>query len=399
MNKIVEVENDHVVVEPGIVKAVLDRELRKRGKFLPVDPASSHFCSIGGMISNNSSGIHCLGYGNMIDFLLAVDLVYVDGSRGYASETGCDEKCVSIKKLVTPQANILSRGFPKVSKNSCGYRLDATIQNGRFLPHKLFAAAEGTLGIVTKAKLRILDLPEHRSLSVFGFSDLTQAVSAVTSVLKFSPVALEMMDHTVVSEGRHRHDAGCLLFVEFAGGRQHVQSQAESCRQSLVGVAAQLEHADDQSSLDRIWAARKGALNNIMKLTVGSRKPIGLIEDTVVPPALLSAHVQDLLQEYRQNDLDYVMYGHVGDGNIHTRPIIDLDSVGQISMMEAIAERIFSRVAKSGGTITGEHGDGIARLPYIGMVYPAPILQLFKKVKQVFDPKDLLNPGKKVATG
>ena len=208
-----------------------------------------------------------------------------------------------------------------------------------------------------------------------------------------------MMDHTVVSEGRRRQDAGCLLFVEFAGCRQHVQSQAESCRQSLVGVAAQLEHADDQSSLDRIWAARKGALNNIMKLTVGSRKPIGLIEDTVVPPALLSAHVQGLLQEYRQNDLDYVMYGHVGDGNIHTRPIIDLDSVGQISMMEAIAERIFSRVAKSGGTITGEHGDGIARLPYIGKVYPAPVLQLFKKVKQVFDPKDLLNPGKKVATG
>jgi FAD/FMN-containing dehydrogenase len=396
MNRIMEIGEDYVETQPGVVKTVLDNELRKKDKWLPVDPASSNFCSIGGMISNNSSGIHCLGYGNTIDFLLGADLVYADGTWGYATESRYDEKCAALRALLEPNGSLVSNSFPKVNKNSCGYRIDAVIRDQKFSPHKVFAASEGTLGVITKARIRILDLPEHRCLLVFAFADLMEAIAAVATMLEFNPIALEMMDHTVVSRGSYGREAGCLVFAEFAGSRHSVESRSDSCRRNLEGRAMLLESASDSASLAKVWGARKGALNNIMKLTIGSRKPIGLIEDTVVPPPMLKGHCAGLLEEYKRHRLEYVMYGHVGDGNIHTRPLIDLESESQLRLMGEIADRIFARVVQSGGTITGEHGDGIGRLPYIPMVYGKPILDLFGKVKDTFDPNYLLNPGKKV---
>jgi FAD/FMN-containing dehydrogenase len=283
-----------------------------------------------------------------------------------------------------------------VSKNSCGFRIDSVVREDKFLPHKILAASEGTLGLVTEAKLRIIDLPEHRCLLVLGFSDLLAAVSAVPLILKFSPVALEMIDHTVVSSDRARPGNGCVLVVEFAGKRVFADRQLESCAHKMKSRCSVMEYASDESSLMRIWGARKGALNSIMKLTVGSRKPIGLIEDTVVKPEDLPDHVGALLKEYSRNKLKYVMYGHVGDGNVHTRPIVDLASNTQMNMMEEIATRVFKRVARRGGTITGEHGDGISRLRYIPMVYGRPVMKLFEHVKEIFDPKYVLNPGKKI---
>ena len=396
MNRIVEIEQDYVIVQPGVVKAVLDRELKKKGKFLPPDPASSNYCSVGGMVANNSSGIHCLGYGNTIDFLLGVSVVYADGSKGYAEEGRFDKKFAMLRDLLFPMLDIIHRRFPTVNKNSCGYRLDSVVQEDKFLPHKILAASEGSLGLLTEAKFRILDLPEHRCLLVLGFSDLLAAVSAAPVILKFSPVALEMIDHTVVSSDRPGSGYGCILLVEFAGNRTLADRQLESCAHEMKSRCSVTEYASDESSLKRIWGARKGALNSIMKLTVGSRKPFGLIEDTVVQPEDLPDHVGALLKEYSRNKLEYVMYGHVGDGNLHTRPMVDLQSDAQMKMIEGIATRVFKRVVRRGGTITGEHGDGISRLPYIPMVYGRPIMKLFEQVKETFDPKYVLNPGKKI---
>ena len=394
MNRIVEIEDNHVVVQPGIVKAVLDKELKKRNKFLPPDPASSNYCTIGGMIADNSSGVHCLGYGNTIDFLEAVDVVYAEGEPGFASVDRYDDRMEKLFKILSPNVDVIKNGYPKVSKNSCGYRLDA-VMSRRFMPQKVFAASEGTLGIVTSAKLRILDIPTCRCMIVLGFEDLIDAVSQVPAVLEFSPVALEMLDHTVVSHDR-TSDTGCLLFVEFAGESRKIEDRLKACREELAGKCSVVEYASDEQSMVNIWRARKGALNDIMKLTVGSRKPIGLIEDTVVRPELLADHTANLLQTYRQNNLDYVMYGHVGDGNIHTRPLLDLGSGNEVDLIQRIAGIVFGQVIRSGGTITGEHGDGLARVGYIEMMYGSRIVSLFSAVKKLFDPAFTMNPGKKV---
>jgi len=134
-----------------------------------------------------------------------------------------------------------------------------------------------------------------------------------------------------------------------------------------------------------------------MKLTYGTRKPIGLIEDTVVKPSILHAYAQYLLQTYFDSKLDYVFYGHVGDGNLHTRPLIDMDSKSEVELIERLAHQVFDRVIRTGGTITGEHGDGIARVKYIPFMYGNEIFSIFLQVKRIFDPKFILNPGKKIA--
>lgn len=401
MNRILEIEDNHVVVQPGMVKAMLDKELKKRDKFLPPDPASSNYCTIGGMIADNSSGIHCLGYGNTIDFMEQVDVVYPDGGAGFASAGRFDDRMKKLYHLLAPFAEIIRNRYPKVNKNSCGYRLDAVIAGSKFQPHKVFAASEGTLGVMTAAKMHILDIPQYRCMLVLGFEDLLDAISAVPAILRFSPAALEMMDHTIVSHGGKMSVAddarGCLLLIEFAGRNSgDAEGRMVLCKQELAGRCSVVEYASDDQSITRIWQARKGALNNIMKMTVGSRKPIGLIEDTVVSPDLLADHAADLLQIYRENRLDYVMFGHVGDGNMHTRPVIDLSSKSQVKLMERIAACVFAKVIKSGGTITGEHGDGLARIGYIEMMYGRELTSLFSKVKNLFDSTFTMNPGKKV---
>lgn len=392
MDRIIETGDDYVVVQPGIVKAVLDRELKKRNKFLPPDPASSNYCTVGGMIADNSSGVHCLGYGNTIDFIDSVDFVYADGSAGHASSASYDDRMSALKNLLGPHADLVRNGYPKVNKNSCGYRLDAVVGN-RFQPQKVLAASEGTLGLVTSARFRIMDLPESRCLLVLGFEDLMDAVRAAPAILECSPVALELLDHTIFLYSGSA-EKGSLLYVEFAS--KGAQSRLEQCRQKMAGLASIVEYASDEQSLTKIWSARKGALNNIMKMTVGSRKPIGLVEDTVVHPSMLAEHTQNLLAAYRENHLQYVMYGHVGDGNLHTRPIIDVSSKSESEMMEGLAHRIFSQVIKKGGTITGEHGDGLARVGYIEMMYGRKLTSLFRQVKELFDPDYLLNPCKKI---
>ena len=414
MNKIIEIGADYVIVQPGLVKAVIDKELKKKGKFLPPDPASSNYCTIGGMVANNSSGAHCLGYGNTIDFLQEINVVYSDGSFGFVypnSNTSKfqDDKIANLLRLLSPYVSLIQQQYPKVSKNSCGYRLDAVIDDQSFHPQKIFAASEGTLGIITSAKLKILDIPLYRCLLVLGFEDLLSAISVIPLILQFSPVALEMLDNMVIHQervgggegsipqGLASNGGGCLLFVEFAEDRlSGIDKKLTDCKDRLSSKCAILESVTDEQSMTLIWGARKGALNRIMKLTFGSRKPIGLIEDTVVNPNLLYDHVRYLLQMYNDNKLDYVIYGHAGNGNLHTRPLIDIDSQTEIKLIECLAHKVFKRVIRAGGTITGEHGDGLARMKYIESLYGQEIFSLFRQVKKLFDPKFIMNPGKKV---
>src|ERR687887_1194062 len=415
MNKILEIGTDYVLVQPGLVKGILDKELKKRGKFLPPDPASSNYCTIGGMIANNSSGIHALGYGSTIEFLDMANVVYSDGSFGSISSSNTsssdkesdDEKIAKLYRLLSPHINLIQKQYPKVTKNSCGYRLDAVINNEKFYPHKIFAASEGTLGIVTSAKLKIIDIPLHRATIVFGFKDLLSSMLAVPLVLQFSPVALEMLDHTVFRNldvetypritDNDSDDGGCLLFVEFAGDSIiDVEQRLAQCKDKLSSMSNVLETVTDENSSRQIWGARKSALNNAMKMTVGSRKPVGLIEDTVVSPDILYDYTRFLLQEYNDNKLDYVIYGHAGNGNLHTRPMINTESESELELFNIIADEVFSKVISCGGTITGEHGHGIARTKYMEFMYGLQIVSIFEQIKKLFDPKFIMNPGKKV---
>ncbi|MGZ5547311.1 MAG: FAD-binding oxidoreductase [Nitrososphaeraceae archaeon] len=423
MNKIIEFENEYVIVQPGIVKAVLDKELKKRKKFLPPDPASSNFCTIGGMIANNSSGIHALGYGNTIDFLEGIEIIYSNGiieslfknshdindSATRESDSNRPNKINQLFKLFSPDIlQYISLKFPKVTKNSCGYRIDTLIDNNkRYFPHKIFASSEGTLGITTQAKFRILDLPLYKYLMVIGFENILKAVKSVPTILTFLPSSLELLDYSVLSYENlipnpsnfkvNNNRGGTLLFVEFAGDKLvNIELQIKLCREKLSAYGEILEVTSDNISSERIWSARKNALNNVMKMTVGSRKPISLIEDTIVNPNYLYDYTLFLLKIYKKYKLDYIFYGHAGNGNLHTRPMIDTAANKYKEVIGSLANDVFSKVYKLSGSITAEHGDGISRTKYISQMYGNTIFELFKKIKFIFDPTNIMNPGKKV---
>jgi FAD/FMN-containing dehydrogenase len=402
MNKIIDMGEDYVTVQPGLVKGILDNELEKKRKFFPADPASGNFCTIGGMVANNSSGPHSLGYGSTIDHVQEISITYADGTSGTIGPTvRRDEKISKMLEIISPSVDLIKRKYPKVSKNSCGYRLDAVLSNKGFHPQKVFVASEGTLGIMTSTRLKIFDMPLYRNLLVVGYQDLQIAMRSVPSILTFSPTALEMLDSSVVSSDRKSfNDSGCLLFVEFSGdNRVDVEAKLYKCKIRVESNGQVLHTAFDPISIRHIWESRKNALNNIMKFTVGSRRPVGLIEDTVVRPDLLFEYSLFLKQLYSENNLDYVMYGHVGNGNLHTRPMVDIEESSEINLLEGLAKRVFKRVIDYGGTITGEHGDGLARSKYVQQVYGNRIYSLFKQIKHLFDPQLIMNPGKKVIFG
>src|SRR5918992_3007335 len=256
MNRIIETEGDYVIAQPGLIKAVLNKELGKKGKFLPPDPASSNFCTIGGMIANNAGGPHSLTYGSTIDHVQEISVVYADGTSaiiGPALER--DEKISKMFNLITPRIGLIRSKYPKVSKNSCGYRLDSVLSNGGFLAQKVFAASEGTLGIITSTKLKIYDTPLYRNLLVIGFQDLESLMKVVPAILKFFPSALELLDSSVLwPRPKCFGSASCSLFIEFSGdGMAEVEAKLLRCKSKLEGKSEVLQMAFHPDSIRHIW--------------------------------------------------------------------------------------------------------------------------------------------------
>jgi FAD/FMN-containing dehydrogenase len=219
---------------------------------------------------------------------------------------------------------------------------------------------------------------------------------------------LELLDHSVLCYEKivrnklnfkvnNNNNGGTLLFVEFAGDDiVKIELKIHLCKEKLHGYGEILEVTSDYVSCERIWSARKSALNNVMKLTVGSRKPISLIEDTIVNPDYLYDYTLFLLGIYKKYKLDYIFYGHAGNGNLHTRPVLDTASSKYNDLIASLATDVFSKVYELSGSITAEHGDGISRTSYISQMYGNTIFEIFKKIKFIFDPTNIMNPGKKV---
>ncbi len=400
MNKVLEIGDDYVVVQPGVVKTILDMELAKRGKFIPPDPASSNYCTIGGMVSNNSSGPHGLGYGSIINYVQDVKLVYSNGMMGFAAQKVYDETVRKMLKFILSVGADIKKYYPHVSKNSSGYRLDAVFENNNVNPQRLFVASEGSLGIITSTRISILDMPEKKSLVILKFKDILDAVSAVPSILEHRPVAMELLDRGTILEGWKHGDSNdsnsCMMFVEFHSSDNSIYGQVHQFENDLQRKATILETGHDQNSIKRAWDERKNSLNRAIKRGTDSRKPAGIIEDTVVHPDMLYDYTIFLLKLLNTYNLEYVVYGHAGNGNLHLRPMIGINSKESDSLMSMVANKVFNYVRNVHGSMSGEHGDGLLRTKYIPMMYGSQMYDVFKQIKLIFDEKKIMNPGKKV---
>ena len=422
MNKIVEVNTNenYVVVEPGLYKGILDRNLVTNGTFLPPDPSSANYCTVGGMIATNASGAHTVKYGSTIDYVLSLDVILSNGELIHVESIviGSDawynkDKSIegtllkSLLKLLKPNEELIRTKFPNVRKNSCGYRIDKVLGDNMLDMCKLFVASEGTLGIVVKAKFRILDLPKEKTLLLLGFDSTLRASQSIKKILELEPSAVELLDKTVIrlasTENNElssmlQSDFNCLLFVEFDGTNT---SEMKECVNNLSEIVHEIKgkiitFSSDDEEIARLWEIRKNVLSYTMKIREGERKPIAFMEDPVVSVDKLGFLVDTLQQVYGKYGLNYVIYGHAGDGNLHTRPLLDVGNTEDMKIMKDISKDLLNAITSVNGSISGEHGDGLARSEFIRDVYGDGIYQLFVKIKEMFDPNNIMNPNKKI---
>ncbi|NLO27678.1 MAG: FAD-binding protein [Actinobacteria bacterium] len=449
MNSVLDVAPDGswVRVQPGLVLASLNRHLRPHGSFFAPDPSSENHCSLGGMIGTNASGARTVAYGATKDHVLALDVVLADGTLFKAQPMNPDHDHMSAFlagstlagkafSVVLPelQANrdaIYAR-MPRVVKNSCGYRVEAILggtgisgaaassrtaaesRDAALRPpasdlahlQKLFVGAEGTLGIVTEATLNLVPLPATRGIAMAYFPSVFAVGEAVPGILALLPTAVEIMDSrflTVVRKNDSRVDAmlpehtDTAILIEFEGRDDaELDDKFAVLRRHLEETAAlKLVRATTTAETEHLWKVRKSAVA-LMQRMPGPRQPLPFVEDITVHPTELPACVDFLQKLFDRERISAVMVGHVGDGNLHTRPVLDPKDPDDCRTMQLLYDEISAYVLSVRGTMSGEHGDGLVHTSRIEEMYGEEIYAFFTRIKNAFDPHGVLNPGKKI---
>jgi FAD/FMN-containing dehydrogenase len=379
-NKI-KVSKDHVKVGAGVYKGRLDAVLAKHRRFLGPDPSVGPYCTIGGMIATNASGSHSLKYGSTIDNLLEVTMVLSTGKIvTLPSKTRLATSVLKLSHLIDKDS------FPHVSKNSCGYRLDAI--SSRQDSQKIIAASEGTLGVIIYAKLRIFKEPKKRSLLIVGYNSVKKAVNDCQNIVKLNPSALEFVDRNTMKNFKTKFHPkmDCLLFVEFDSTTQQNMKKLQKLSSGTI-----LHILNNKKSIAKWWGYRNSALYYSLKNLLADETMPHIIEDATVPLYKLEQLVALAYKIRKKFHAKLVMYGHAGNGNIHIRLASRYNDKITI---RRLGRMFFSQIIRMGGTITGEHGDGLARTEFVKLQYGQKTYSVFCKLKKEFDPLLILNPNK-----
>ena len=355
--------------EPGARMGAVAALLYRHGRILGPNPSVGPYCSVGGMVATNASGSLSLGYGSTIDNLESVTMV--DG-RGDVVELPADRHYSGLIDDICKRAE----PFPHVGKNSCGYRLDAGVGH----PHRVVAASEGTLGVVAGARLRTYEAPRMRILAVMEYESGGAAAADCASIVGCGPVALEIAGPGIIGES-------CVLFAEFHDTRPPPGINPGSpgyvdAINAMVGRASSRRPVLIRDRMDEWLAKRNAALS--YSLRVGADRTPSTIEDAAVPLHRLP-ELFELIRELGERTGSVpIYYGHAGSGNIHVRTPADPDTT----------RWYLEEVIGMGGTITGEHGDGMGRADMVGRQYGPHNSRLFWELKDAFDPHRIMNPGK-----
>jgi glycolate oxidase len=365
MNRIIEIDigNLQVIVEPGVVQEKLNQALKPLGFFFPPDPGSSAFCTIGGMISCNSSGMRSVKYGTTRAYVLDLEVVLADGR--------------------------VVRTGSKVLKSSAGYDLT-----------RLFAGSEGTLGIITAAGLKVVPLPQARRLVAASFENAEAAGRAVVDVfsLGITPSACEIMDKTTLQVLKRCNPAvalpesGDLILFEVDGTDISVDEAAREIAEACAPAALSVQIACSRKEMDAIWAARRLVGAAVSRLDP-TKTRIYMGEDVGVPIRQIPSLIRMVQRISEDLGIAAMKYGHIGDGNLHVALFIDVVNRKEWERLEVAADRIHRAALELGGTVSSEHGIGLARAGYM----PAqlgPALDVMRIIKRSLDPNGILNPGK-----
>ncbi len=359
----IDTENMQVLVEPGIVHGKLNKELAKHGFFFPPDPGSSEMCSLGGLISNGGSGMHSVKYGTVKDYVLDLEVVLPDGD---IINTGC-----------------------KAPKTSAGYNLT-----------QLYIGSEGTLGVITRARLRICALPETKTVLMAMFSRLEDAGTAASEVLKsgVTPSAMEIMDISAIRAVKKYQPeidlplVEAMLIFEVDGYRESTLREAALIVDICGRCSGQTKVALNREEEEKIWSGRRLVSVVISRLNPG-KVSIYEAEDIGMPIRDVPAMLKNIREIGERHGLDIVVFGHIGDGDLHTGIAIDIMDEKEWKKVHAAKDEIYDAILKLGGTLSGEHGIGVIRASYMPRIYGKGH-EIMKAIKKAIDPCNIMNPGK-----
>jgi FAD/FMN-containing dehydrogenase/Fe-S oxidoreductase len=428
LNEVLEVNpaGRWVRVQPGCVLDDLNLAIKPFGLQFAPDISTSNRATIGGMIANNSSGAHSVIHGKTIDHVLELRVLLADGSvigvrplDGGQLEARCRQDDLegacyrAVRDLSATHKGEIERRYPKILRRVGGYNLD------RFCPAPdakaeagfnlagIFVGSEGTLGITLEARLRLVELPRAKALVVVHFRELLDALAATPHILTHLPAAVEVVDRYVLDSTRLNPEAarlrgflsgdpGAILLVEFYGDAvAELAPRLDALEADLRrrGYGYHYYRATDAAAQAGIWQLRKAALGLSMAQK-GDTKALSFVEDTAVAPAQLRDYIAEFLATVARHGTTAGVYAHASVGCLHVRPVIDLKTAAGVRQFEAIAGDVADLVLKYGGSLSGEHGDGLVRSPFQQKMYGPVLYNAFRELKQVFDPQNLLNPGK-----
>ena len=413
-------------VEPGIVLDDLNATLRKDGLRFAPDISSASRATLGGMMANNSAGARSVLYGKTIDHVLEQHVVLSDGSGVHLRSLNAaelDERCQrtsleglcyrEVRRTARECAEEIERRYPKVLRRVGGYNLDAFVdEHAPFNMARLMIGSEGTLGVVVEARIALVPLPKFKAVMVVQFDDLLEGLGATPAILAHRPSAIEVMDrfildHTkqsaalqVLRETFVAGDPAVLVCVEMYGDTaDELLPRLDALERDLTTrrYGTRYHRALDPAAQAAIWSVREAALGLSMAMK-GDAKSLSFVEDTAVAPEKLRDYIEQFLRMVRNHGTTAGVYAHASVGCLHVRPVIDIKTETGVRQFEAIASASADLVLAFGGALSGEHGDGLVRGPFMEKMFGPVLYEAFRHIKRTFDPDGIFNPGKIVDT-
>lgn len=364
MNQILEIDMENMVarVQPGVVNMQLQKAVEAVGLFYPPDPASEHYSTLGGNVSENAGGMRAAKYGITKDFVMAL-------------------------RAVLPNGNIIRAG-KKTIKDVAGYNIAG-----------ILIASEGTLGVITEITLKLLSKPKFKQSAMGVFPSIQSAMNAVykTMASGVTPVAMEFLDNLSIRAVEEKFnkglpkDAGAILITEVDGNlSEEIAYQLNKVEEKFRenGAVDFIKAHNEQEAAD-LWFARKNASPSIT--IYGSKK---INEDITVPRSKLPELLEKIAEVSQKYNVTIPCFGHTGDGNVHTNVMVDGSNPKEVEKGHKAIEEIFKITIELGGTLSGEHGIGLSKAPFMELAFSSEEMQLFHSIKQAFDPNNILNPGK-----